>query len=230
MVTDFPVYILSNTIVSVCILIWGLNSEPWDKVVNCFGACIAEFTPRVSPIMENIIPKILKRLWSCAVTINSSVSTLSPALLSLWWVSCKSTSAFWHRNGYWSCNGFYFQVVSIAFFPFSLAILFNFWAFSMFFISPSNWVLRSKSISHANSLDSFTTKCESFYFSCFKASCSIHASDKIKYRKKDRWCFIRQFELGQAPLIVTSWDVKTVNIALWVMHAVCCNHLSNFNN
>ena len=30
MVTHFPVYILSNTIVSVCILIWGKNSAPWD--------------------------------------------------------------------------------------------------------------------------------------------------------------------------------------------------------
>ena len=54
MVTDFPVYIFSNTIVSVCILIWGKYSAPWDEVVNSLGACITESTPRVSPIMKNI--------------------------------------------------------------------------------------------------------------------------------------------------------------------------------
>ena len=54
MVTDFPVYVLSNTIVSVCILIWGKNSAPCDEVVSGLGACITEPTPRVCPIMKNI--------------------------------------------------------------------------------------------------------------------------------------------------------------------------------
>ena len=63
MVTDFPGYILSNTIVSVCILIWGKSSAPRDKVVNSLGACIIEIIPSVSPIMKNIRLKIfIKRL------------------------------------------------------------------------------------------------------------------------------------------------------------------------
>ena len=127
---------------------------------------------------------LVKRLWSCAATINPLVSVVSPALLSHWWVSCKYTSAFWLWRGYWPCKGFDFQAVSIAFFPFSLAILFNFWAFSVFFISPSNLVSRSKSISRANFLASFTREWDPFYFSCFKASCSIQSSDKFKYRKR----------------------------------------------
>ena len=58
MVTDFPVYILSNAIASVCILIWGKNSAPWDEAVNILGACITESTPKVCPIMKNISLKI----------------------------------------------------------------------------------------------------------------------------------------------------------------------------
>ena len=57
-VTDFPVYILSNTILPVCILIWDKNVAPWDEVVISLGACITESTPRVSPIMKNISLKI----------------------------------------------------------------------------------------------------------------------------------------------------------------------------
>ena len=53
---------------------------------------------------------LVKRLWSCAATTNLSASTLSLALLGHWWVSCKSTSAFWFQRGYWP-------------FPFFLAIL-----------------------------------------------------------------------------------------------------------
>ena len=56
---------------------------------------------------------LVKRLWSCAATINPSDSALSPALLSHRWLSCKSTSAFWLRRGYWPCKGFDFQAVSI---------------------------------------------------------------------------------------------------------------------
>ena len=58
---------------------------------------------------------LVKRLWSCAAAINLSVSALSPALLSYWWMSCMSTSAFWLRSGCWLCNDFDFQAV----FPFS---------------------------------------------------------------------------------------------------------------
>ena len=126
MVTDFQLYILSNKILSVCILIWGKKSAPWDEMVNSLGACIAESTPRVSHITKNISLKtssegnrILCLPWA---------STLSRALLTHWWVSCKSTSAFWLRCGYWPCKGFDFQAVSITFFPFSLAIFFNFQA------------------------------------------------------------------------------------------------------
>ena len=144
-------------------------------------------------------------------------------------MSCKSTSAFWLRSGYWPCNGFDFQAVSMAFFPFSLAIHFNFRAFSVFFISPSNSVSRSKSISRANSLASFTTECEPFSFSCFKASLasshlinsSIEKDRSLMFYKTDR------YESNPSP--VTSWEVKTVDIGLWVMHAVCYHHLSNFN-
>ena len=126
---------------------------------------------------------LVKRLWSCAATKNPSVSALSPALLSHRWVSCKSTSAFWLRRGYWPCKGFGFRAVSIAFLLFSLPILLNFRAFSVFFISPSNSVSRSKSISRSNSLASFTTLW-TFSFSCFKASCSIQSSDKFKYPRR----------------------------------------------
>ena len=111
---------------------------------------------------------LVKRLWSCAATTNLSASTLSLALLSHWWVSCKSRSAFWFQRGYWPCKDSDFLAVSIAFFPFSLAILFNFPAFSMFFISPSNSVSRTKSISHANSLASLTTESGFFFFYALK--------------------------------------------------------------
>ena len=136
---------------------------------------------------------LVKRLWSCAEKINPSVSALSSALLRHWRVLCKSTSAFWLRRGYYPCKGFDFQAVSIAFFPFSLGILFNFqlfkffsilFKFFVFFISPSNSVSRSKSISRANSLASFITEWEPFSFSCFKASRNIQPSDKFKYRKR----------------------------------------------
>ena len=58
MVTDFPVCILSYTIVPVCILICGKNSAPGDEVINSLGACIRLCTSRVSPIMKNIGLKI----------------------------------------------------------------------------------------------------------------------------------------------------------------------------
>ena len=141
-VTNFPVYILSSLIVSVCILIWDNNSASWDEMVNSLGACITKPTPRVCPIMKNISQKI-----SCEEAL-----TISPALLSHWWMSCNSTSAFSIRCGYWSCNGFDFQAVSIAFFLFCLAIFFNFRAFFVFFVSPSNSVSRSRPIFCANSL------------------------------------------------------------------------------
>ena len=180
-----------------------------------------------SPPLWRILARkfLVKRLWSCAATINPSISALSPAVLSHWWVSCKSTSLFCLRSGYWPCKGFDFQAVSIAFYPFSLAILFNFWVFSVFFISPSNSVSRYKLISRANFLASFTKEWEPFSFSCFKASYSMQSSDKFKYRR----CFIRKLELIQTPPLATSWEVKTVNISLWVMHAMCCHYLSNFS-
>ena len=120
----------------LCLFVYscgGKNCAPWDEVVNSLGACITEPTPRVCPITLQFL---VKRLWSCVGKINPSVSTLSPALLNHWWVSCKSTSAFLLWSGYWLCNGFDFQAVSIAFFPYSLAIYFNFQAFSVFLISP----------------------------------------------------------------------------------------------
>ena len=58
MVTDFAVYILPNTIVSVCILIWGKNSAPLDEGFNSLSACITESTSRASPIMKNNSLKI----------------------------------------------------------------------------------------------------------------------------------------------------------------------------
>ena len=126
---------------------------------------------------------LVKRLWSCAAAINLSVSTLSPALLSYWWMSCMSTSAFWLWSGCWLCNDFEFQAV-FPFSPFSLAISINFRAFSVFFIFTSNLLSRSTSISRANSIASFTTECEPYSFLSFKASCSIQSSDKFKYRKR----------------------------------------------
>ena len=183
MVTDFPVYI-----VRLCLFVYSF----WARIVHSeikwsvvLVLVLQNLHLGSAPLWRILAWKFLvKRLWSCAATINPSVSALSPALLSHWWVSCKSTSAFWLRRGYWPCKGFDFQAVSIAFFPFSLAILFNFWAFSVFFISPSNSVSRSKSISHANSLASFTTEREPFSFSCFKASSRIQLSHKFKYQKR----------------------------------------------
>ena len=108
---------------------------------------------------------LVKRLWCHVATIIPSVSAMSCALLShYWWLSCKSMTAFWLQSGYWQCNRFDLQVLLIAFFPFSLAILFNFQAFPMFFISPSNSVSRSKSISHANSLTCFYNRVKLFFF------------------------------------------------------------------
>ena len=185
MVTDFPVCILSSTIVSVCILIWGKNSAPGDEVVNSLGACLTEPSPRVRPIMKNINLKI-----SCEeALIMCSDNKLFMLRHKPGTFSCKSKPAFWLRIGYWSYDGFDFQAVSIAFFPLNLlsvskAILFNFWPFSVFFISPSNSVFRSRSIFRANSLASFTAECELFSFSCFQASCTIQSSDKFKYWKR----------------------------------------------
>ena len=57
-VTDFSVHILSNAILSICVVIWVKNSEPWDEVVNSLGVCITESTSRISPITKNISLKI----------------------------------------------------------------------------------------------------------------------------------------------------------------------------
>ena len=147
-------------------------------MVSSLGACITESTPRVSPIMKNISVKISSEeaLILCGnnkpVSFHHKYGTSQP-LMGV----TKSTSALWFRRGYQPCQGFDFQAVSIAFFPFSRA-------FFMFFISPSNSVSRSKSISHANSLASFTTECEPFSFSCFKASSRIQLSHKFKYQKR----------------------------------------------
>ena len=154
MVTDFTVYILSNTCVSVCILIWGNNSAPCDKVVNNFDACITESTPRVNPY--DAWKFLVKRLWSCAATINLSVSALNPELLNHWGVSCFDYIGFLALK--WVFAMLRFWALSIVFFPFFLTILFSFRALSVFFISLSNSISRSKSISRANSLySSFTT-------------------------------------------------------------------------
>ena len=114
-------------------------------------------------------------------------------------MSCKTKSAFWLRSGYWLCNVSQCQAVSIAFFPFSLAILFNLRAFSVLFISPSNSVSRSRSISLANSLASFTTECQPFPFSCIKASRSIQSSHKFKDRKRLIAMFYKIVRVGSNP-------------------------------
>ena len=133
MVTDFPVNILSNTIVSIYILIWGKNSAPWDEVVNSLGTQNLHLGS--VPSWRILAWKFLvKWLWSCAATINPSVSTLSPALLSHWWVSCKSTSAFWLQSGYWPCNSFDFQTASIAFSIDSLFVSNSFQLSSIFYV------------------------------------------------------------------------------------------------
>ena len=101
-----------------------------------------------------------------AATINPSVSTFNAVLLNHWWLSCKSTSAFWLQSGFRSCNGFDFQEVFIAFFyslPFSLACLFIFQAFSVFPMQ-------------------ILWQCEPFSFSYFEASCRIQSPDKFKYQ------------------------------------------------
>ena len=159
-------YILSNTIVPVCILIWFKIVHPEMRWSLVLVLVLQNLHLGSAPLWKILAWKFLvKRLWSCAATIMPSVSALSPALVShYWWLSCKSMSAFWLQSGYWPCNNFDFQVVSIAFFPFSLAILFNFQAFPMFFISPSNSVSRSKSISHTNSLTFFFTTEWNFFF------------------------------------------------------------------
>ena len=54
LVRDFPVHILSSTIVPVYILIWGKNSAPQDEVVSSLAVCITESTPSISLIMKNI--------------------------------------------------------------------------------------------------------------------------------------------------------------------------------
>ena len=56
--TDFPVHILSSTIVPVCILIWGKNSAPRDELIGSLAVCITESTATISLIMKNISLKI----------------------------------------------------------------------------------------------------------------------------------------------------------------------------
>ena len=119
---------------------------------------------------------LVKRLWSCAATLNLSVSALIPALLRYWWVSCMSTSTFWLRSGCWSCKGFDFQAVS-PFSHFSWAILLNFQAFFVSFISTSNLISRSRSILRAKSVASFTTECKPFFFYTFRLV--VTSSDRI---------------------------------------------------
>ena len=158
MITDFPVYILS--VYSVCILIWGMNSAPWVEVVDSLGACITEPARRVCPIMKNTGLKVSSE------KAQISAATINP--INHWWLSCKSTSAFWLQSGFWSCNGFDFQEVFIAFFyslPFSLACLFIFQAFSVFPMQ-------------------ILWQCEPFSFSYFEASCRIQSPDKFKYQNK----------------------------------------------
>ena len=58
MAISFPVYVLSNAIAFVCIVIWGENCAPRDGVVSSPGACIAKSTLRVCPMMKNISLKI----------------------------------------------------------------------------------------------------------------------------------------------------------------------------
>ena len=56
LVRDFPVHILSSTIVPVYILIssGGKNSAPRDEVASSLTVCITDSTPRISLIMKNI--------------------------------------------------------------------------------------------------------------------------------------------------------------------------------
>ena len=189
-------------------------------MVHSLGACFAESTPRVSPIVNNISLKISSEdvliLWA---TINPSVSALSPALLNNYWVSCKSTSAFWLRRGYWACKGFDLQAVLIEFFPFFLATLFNIRVFSVFVISQSNSVSRSKSILCANSRASFTAECEPFSFSCFKASFRIQSSDKFKYQNKWIVDVYETVQVGSNPY--PCYFLGGKDDECQVMHAVC---------
>ena len=116
MVTDFPVHILTITILFVCILIWGENSAPRYVVINGLGACITESTPRVCHIMKNISLKISSEeaLILCSdskpFSLHLKIGTFEPLI----YISFLAST--------WYClsNGFDFQAVLIAFFPFSL--------------------------------------------------------------------------------------------------------------
>ena len=175
MATEFPVHILTNTIVSVCILIWG------KKFVSSFGSIVLVIVLQNLHLGSALLWRILAKKNSSEEVLilcgnNKPLSVcLKPGTSEPLMGVIKSTSAFWIQREYWPCKGFDFQAVSIAFSFFSLAILFNFRAFSVFFIFPSNSFY---------SLAPFATDCEPFSFPCFKASCRIHSSDKFKYRKR----------------------------------------------
>ena len=126
-----------------------------------------------------------------------SVSYLNPALVSHWWLSCKSASVFWHWSGYLLCNAFAFQVVLLAFFSFSVAVFFNFWAFSCFSSPPFNSVSRYKSIFGANFLAFLQQSVNLFLFHVLKL---VLASDhpinsSIKYQVR--------------PIVSVLWDISS---------------------
>ena len=88
MVTDFPVYILSNTIMSVYSF--------WARIAHCeirwsivSVLVLQNLHLETAPSWRILDWKLLvKRLWSCATTINPSVPAWNLVFLSHWWVPC----------------------------------------------------------------------------------------------------------------------------------------------
>ena len=156
---------------------------------------------------------------------NLSVSNLSPARVSHWWLSCKSASAVRNWSWYWPCNAFAFQAKLIALFPFSLAFLFNFWAFPFFLSSPLNSVSRYKSIPWANSLASFATDCVLFFHTLKLAVASGNLMNSSI--EKDRLSvFYKTFRVGSRLTLGYFWGHK--DDGHWALCDACCVFLSSF--
>ena len=142
---------------------------------------------------------------------------------------CKSTSVVWLQRGYWPCKGFEFQAVLIALFPFSLAVLFNFQAFSVFFISPSNSV-QNLNLLHPQILELLLQQSMNlFLFHVLKLVAASSHLINSSIKKDQLWCFIRQLELRQtSPPPLPHYSLKGKDGEYHPLGDGCCVLSSSF--
>ena len=226
MITNLPGSVLFIRIVSFCTLIKARIVHPEIRWSIVSLLVLNNLHLGSAPLWRVLAWKFLvKRFRSCVATKSLSVSNLSPAIVSHWLLSCKSASAVRHWSWYWPCNAFAFQAKLIALFLFSLAVLFNFWAFPCFLSLPLNSVSRYKSIPCANSPASFATECVLFFHTLMLAVASGNLINSSI--EKDRLSVsCKTFRVGSKLTLGYFWGRKYDGH--WALCHACCLFLSFF--